>query len=114
MFHNLLTLSALTYDLDLYNKTKEMIRSERDKILTAFDDSPEALRVLIRLKYGDLILKAKKEALLTHRKEIAKVHYPFLLTKHEKADLYLLCNMQSCFFYDKNLTKVLEHIHTAK
>ena len=114
MFHNLLTLSALTYDLNLYNKAKEMIKNEKDKILTAFDNSPEALRVLIRMKYGDIILKAKKEALYAHRKEIARVDYPFLLTKSEKADLYLLCNLQSCFFYDQNLTKVLEHIHIKK
>ena len=110
MFHDLMTLSSLTYDLKLYHQVQKMLSDERNKILTAFDKSPEALRALIRLKYGDIILKAKKKALFFHQKEFAKVHYPFLLTKNEKTNFYLLCNMQSCFFYDENLTKVIQNI----
>jgi len=114
MFHDLLTFASLTYDVTLYHETKKMIADERERILTAFDKSPEALRVLIRLQYGDIIFKAKKAQLLAHKKEIAKVRYPFLLTKSEKADLFLLCSMESCFFYDKNLTKVLKEIKARK
>jgi len=32
------------------------------------------------------------------------------LKKSEKADLFLLCNESTCFFYDKNLTKVIDKI----
>jgi len=110
MFHDLLSLASLTYDLKFYNETKKMIEDEKKKILTAFDKSPEALRVLIRLEYGDIILKAQKEKLLADKKEIAKVRYPFLLTKPEKSKLYLLCDMQTCFFYDANLSKTIRKI----
>ena len=114
MFHDLLTLASLTYDVALFHEVQKMVTDEKKNILTAFDKSPEALRLLIRLKYGDIILKAKKAELLAHKQEIAKVHYPFLLTKREKADLYLLCNMESCFFYDKNLTKVMREIRVKE
>ncbi len=110
MFHDLLTLASLTYDLKRYAKTKKMIADEKERILAAFDKSPEALGVLIRLRYGDILLKAPKEQLERHRKEITRVRYPFLLTKSEATKLYLLCNMQSCFYYDRNLTKVIEKI----
>ena len=110
MLSAMLSLSALNYDLDLFAKTKKMIAHEKPKILQAFDKAPSALRLLIRLEYGDIILKATREKLLKNRRRIAEVRYPFLLTKEEQAKLYLLCNMQSCFYYDKNLTKVLEKI----
>ena len=113
MFENLLTLAALTYDLQRFNEVKKMIADEKAKILRAFDDSPEAVRLLIRLAYGDIILKSAKTQLLNARAQIAKVRYPFLLTKPEKTKQYLLCDMQTCFFYDKNLTNVLAQIDTA-
>ncbi len=113
MFENLLTLAALTYDLQRFSETKKMTADEKEKILRAFDDSPEAVRLLIRLAYGDIILKSSKTQLLDAKAQIAKVRYPFLLTKPEATKQYLLCDMQTCFFYDKNLTKVLSHIDTT-
>lgn len=110
MLHALLTLASMSYDLDLFTQTKAMIAAERGDILQAFDRSPEALRLLIRLQHGDIVLKGEREKLLEQRRRIAAVRYPFLLTKAEKSPLFLLCNMQACFYSESNLTKVIAKI----
>ncbi len=112
MFENLLTYANLTYDVSLWHQTKKMLFYEKEKILQAFDKSPEALSVLIRLEYGSIVLKSSKKNLWKNRAMIAKIRYPFLYTKVEKTKEYLLCNMESCFYYDKNLTKVTKKIKT--
>ena len=110
MFDNLLTISNLTYDLKLWHQTKKMISDEKNKILLAFDKAPKALRLLIRLEEGTILLKSSKQNLLQNKEKIRQIKYPFLLTKPENTNSYLLCNMESCFYYDKNLTKVIENI----
>ncbi len=110
MFDNLITISNLTYDLKLWHQTKKMISDEKNKILLAFDKAPKALRLLIRLEEGTILLKSSKQNLLQNKEKIRQIKYPFLLTKPENTNSYLLCNMESCFYYDKNLTKVIENI----
>ena len=114
MFNAMLSLASLEYDPKLYHQVRKMVSHEKENIMRAFDRSPEALRALIRLGRGDIVLKAKKALLVKNRGRIAKIRYPFLLTKVEKTEMFLLCDMQSCFYYDKNLTKVIDKIETKK
>ncbi|MCH9813306.1 MAG: DUF255 domain-containing protein [Epsilonproteobacteria bacterium] len=106
--HNMLDLALLKYDLKRLSRAKQYIQEERNRILAKIDSSPEALLALLRLQYENVILKSDKKLLSKSYKQIDKIHYPFLLQKAEKTDMFLLCNAQSCFFYDKNLTKVIE------
>ncbi len=110
MFDDMLRLSALTYDLQLYSETKQMITHEKRSILEAFDKAPHALHLLLRLDYGDVVLKAPRADLLQKKREISAVKYPFLLTKVEKSPLWLLCDIQSCFYYDIDFDKVVREI----
>ena len=114
MLHDLLSLAALTYDLNLYGKTNRMIDEEKGRMLAAFDRSPEALRLLIRRHYGDIVLKAKRPMLLRERTRIARIRYPFLLTKAEESPIWLLCDMQACFFSDANLTRAIMRIEKRR
>ncbi len=114
MLDDQLRLSAMTYDLKRFAETKKMIAHEKGNILQAFDMAPHALHLLLRLEYGDILLKATREKLLARKRRIAAIKYPYLLTKVEKNPLWLLCDMQSCFFYDRNLTKVIEKIAHQK
>jgi len=109
-FHNLLSVSYLNYDLKLLADTKRYLKDERQKILNNLGKSPEALMALIRVEDDNIVLKANRKMLLDSHKQIDKIQYPFLLKKSEKADIYLLCDENTCFFYDKNLTKVIEKI----
>ncbi len=110
MLDDLLRIAALTYDRELYAKTRKMVVEKKGRILEAFDRSPHALHLLLRLKHGDIVMKATRAKLLAKRVEIAKIAYPFLLTKEEKSPLWLLCDMESCFFYDQNFAKVVGKI----
>ncbi len=110
MLSAMLSLAALEYDLDFFMEANKMLGLQKPKILAAFDQAPSGLRLLLRMRYGDIILKAKKERLLANRKRISEVRYPFLLTKAEQVDRYLLCDMQTCFANDRNLTKILKRV----
>ena len=109
-FNNLLSVANLNYDLKLLANSKKYIQDERQRILNNMGKSPEATLALIRIGHEDIVLKSNKKKLLDSHKQIDKIHYPFFLKKSEKADLFLLCNESTCFFYDKNLTKVIDKI----
>jgi len=113
-FHNLLSVAYLNYDLKLLKDTKRYLKDERQKILNNLGKSPEALMALIRVDTENIVLKANKKMLLNSHKQIDNIRYPFLLKKSEKADIFLLCDESTCFFYDKNLTKVIEKIDGKK
>jgi uncharacterized protein YyaL (SSP411 family) len=109
-FNNILPVANLNYDLKLLQRGKKFIKDEKQKILNNMGKSPEATWALIRVNHEDIVLKSNKKRLLDSHKQIDKIRYPFLLKKSEKADIFLLCNESTCFFYDKNLTKVIEKI----
>jgi uncharacterized protein YyaL (SSP411 family) len=110
-FHNFLNLANLNYDLHMLQYAKKYILQEKKNIKNNFDKSPESLMALIRLKHHTITLKSNKNNLSNFKSKIDKIHYPFLLRKSEKTDIFLLCNEQSCFAYDKNITKILRKIH---
>jgi len=109
-FHNMITISNLTYDLELLDKTRKMIKNYTDKIVSNIDKYPEAVRAIIRIKKGDVILKSNKKNLHENIKEIKTIKYPFLLLKEEKTDLHLACDKDSCFKYDKNIKNIINYI----
>jgi uncharacterized protein YyaL (SSP411 family) len=113
-FNNLLSIANLNYDLKLLMSSKKYIQDEKQKILNNMGKSPEAVLALIRIGQEDIVLKSNKKKLLDSHKQIDKIRYPFLLKKSEKADIFLLCNESTCFFYDKNLTKVIDKIERKK
>ncbi len=110
MFHNLITVASLNYDLSLLYKTKKMIKNYENQILSDISAHPEALRAMIRLEKGDIILKSNKQNLLLNKYNIRDIKYPFLLTSYEKSDDYLACDEKSCFSYDKDFNKIKQNI----
>ena len=108
LYHDMFSVASLEYDLALLEKTKGFIKAEKSRILVAVDKSPEAARALVRSTHENIVLKSTKENLVKHKEQIDKISYPFFLTKALKEKMFLLCNDSSCFFYDKNISKVLE------
>ncbi len=105
-FHVLISLSNLTYDRKLLSKTKRFIENEREKIVAKIDISPEATRALIRIREGDVIIKSNIKNLFARKIEIERIKYPFKLTNVEDTEMFLACNEESCFAFDKNLSKI--------
>ncbi len=108
LYHDMFSVASLEYDLALLEKTKGFIKAEKSRILVAIDKSPEAARALLRSGHENIVLKSTKENLVKYKEQIDKISYPFFLTKALKEKMFLLCNDSSCFFYDKNISKVLE------
>jgi uncharacterized protein YyaL (SSP411 family) len=108
--HAMLSVGFLTYDVDLIEATKVHIAKEKNAILDAFDRSPEALRLLARLQYGDFILKSSPANLVSGQTHINKIRYPFVLQASEDSDLYTVCNEKSCIADDANLSKIIKKI----
>lgn len=109
-FHNSLSIANLSYDLKLLEKAKNFIKEQENKILSDIYKHPEAVRAIVRVKNGDIILKSNKENLLSNKKEIKTINYPFLLTTIEDTKKYLACDEKSCFAYDENLKNLIKKI----
>ncbi len=110
MFHNLITVANLNYDMSLLYKTKQMVKIYQNQILSNIPAHPEALKAMVRLEKGDIILKSNKNNLLSKKEKIRDIKYPFLLTSYEKADDYLACDEKTCFSYDKSFDKIKQNI----
>ncbi|MEA1915261.1 MAG: DUF255 domain-containing protein, partial [Campylobacterota bacterium] len=77
-FHNLLTVSNLTYDLKMLQQSKKFIQHQHNKILQFIDVHPEAIRSIIRVQSADVILKSNQKNLRDNQAKISSIKYPFV------------------------------------
>ena len=110
LLEDLLDISSLSDDVELRARTQQWIAQERPKILSHIDRSAEATRLLLRLKFGDILLKGSRNNLREHKEKIDRIRYPFCLSKAEKIPFYLVCTAKSCLYKDENLSRVLAKI----
>jgi len=113
-YHDMLAVAYLRYDLKFLEEVKNYIKEQRDRIISFIDASPEAARALLRINSENILLKSTKENLLNSKADSDKIFYPFFLTKVDASKMFLLCNETSCFFYDKNSTKVINKVNSLK
>jgi uncharacterized protein YyaL (SSP411 family) len=106
MFHNLISVANLNYDMKLLDSTKQMIKNYSNQILSNFVAHPQALKVMVRIQKGDVILKSNRYNLISRKDEIRDIKYPFLLTSYKKSNDYLACDEKTCFSYDQDFSKV--------
>ena len=110
MFHNLITVANFNFDMSLGYKTKQMIKTYQNQILSNIVAHPQALKAIIRVEKGDIILKSNKDNLLSKQEDIRAIRHPFLFTSYEKADDYLACDEKTCFAYDYDFSKLKKKI----
>jgi len=113
-YHDMLSVAYLSNDLRFLQEVKNYIKEEKDRIVTFVDGSAEASRALLRIAEENVVLKSTKENLLNSKGDSDKIHYPFLLSKVDEVAIYLLCNESTCFFYDKNIIKVIDKMKSLK
>ena len=70
MMENIITIANYDFDINLLYKTKKMASFYKNQILSDIVNHPNGLKVLIRLKKGDIILKSKKQNLLANKNKI--------------------------------------------
>jgi len=110
MLESLVRLASLTEELDFNEIVKETIKESGAVLGTNPVKAPKLLHTFLRLKMGDVIIKANAEKLQNVREQIEALKYPFVLSKTEESDKYLACRVNSCFAYDTNITKLLQKI----
>lgn len=108
------TLANINDDLVLQQESEKMAKLY-GKIL---EDKPEEcasfVTLAMRLKVGDVTLKAKKEELEKYQKEFLKMDYPFLLRYEHAYDEYMACKLGLCFATAKNFEEIQKDVTTAK
>jgi len=113
MLENLIRVASLTEELDYYEVVKETIKnadSIEQKMLTS---ASKWIDVLLRTQKGDVIIKSSLQNLTEAKKEIGKFNYPFVLSKTEEINKYLVCRVTSCFAYDTDIAKLLKKVESV-
>ncbi len=110
MLESLVRLASLTEELDYNEIVKETIKESGAVLETNPAKAPKLLHTFLRLKMGDVVIKANIKKLQDAKKEIEVMKYPFILSKSEESDKYLACRVNSCFDYDTNITALINKI----
>lgn len=111
VLHNLLSIANITYNQDKLYQAKQLIKEQENKILNNISAAAEATRAIVRVQYGDVILKANKQKLLDSLTEQNTITYPFVLKTIEKTNMFLACDENTCFSYSKKLADVIKDIN---
>jgi len=111
MLENLVRLSSLREELDYNEIVKETMRNSGAILKKSPEKASKLVHTFLRLKMGDVIVKARREKLQKSKKQIEAMKYPFVLSKPEESDKYLACRVNSCFAYDANLTALIDKIN---
>ncbi|WP_457593435.1 thioredoxin domain-containing protein [Hydrogenimonas sp.] len=110
MINDLISLAALESSMKEEAVAKESLKGFAGLMEKSPDGYPEALRAYLRLEKGVVVLKSSKKNLLENASAIDRIHYPFLLKRAERGDIWLACDLSSCFAYGKRLKKVAGEI----
>ncbi len=101
MIENCLVLGALRGDLEFYNDAKESL-SLNAKFLNRYPSAyPTLLRAFVADKEKIVVVKSTKDN-LSKLKNLKS----FIYKSVSDDDKYLLCHMNSCFFYSSSLEEI--------
>ena len=106
MFLNMLSLASINEDYKLYLFAKKSIESNAIQISRNPSFYPSATIAAIRLKLGDIIVQAKKEKLISSKKELFSLSYPFIVLKSSEVDGFSLCKIDRCFANVKTIADI--------
>lgn len=106
MIHNFLTATILFEDLEYLKDANYIINKNSALIFHNPASFPEATRAVLRVKVGDIVIKNNKEAILKNLKKILDIKYPYIFTKENSVDRFLVCKIDSCFLETKNIKNV--------
>ncbi len=114
MLSGLSTLSVLKEDLKM-NKVVSQTLENYGKVLHSDPTlAPELVRVFLRHKIGEIVLKSDQKKLIRNRSLINAINYPFVLIKAEDTQGYLACKLNTCFAQSEQLKPLLLKIEAEK
>ncbi len=108
------TLANLNDDLALLQESEKMLK----KYGSILEDKPQEcasfVTLAMRLKVGDITLKAKRAKLEKHQNDFLKIAYPFMLRHTHTYDIYMACKLGLCFASAKRFEEIYRAISSAK
>ncbi|NOQ31854.1 MAG: DUF255 domain-containing protein [Helicobacteraceae bacterium] len=110
MLQNLQRLSSLTASLTLQKIANNSLKSINTQLQGKQADAPASAIAYLMREKGVVTLKQSRDELLKHRIKIAKIKYPFIVTKVENSGLFLACKIGSCFAYSKDFIVIKSDI----
>ena len=114
MLQNIIHIAALQDSLKDEKFAKESLLSYMRELKRKQSDVPALAEAFLMLQEGVVVLKSSTQNLLKKRVEIAKNPYPYLLTKEEKYNEYLLCKLHLCFAKEDDFEAVEKKIESYK
>ncbi len=110
MIENIFVLSLLNQNEKDYEIAYEMFENIANKIKMYPAAYPEALKIVIMIKKGVILLKAPRQDI----KQICilqkKMFYPFIYKATGKENIFQACSFKSCFAYQKNISELEKKI----
>ena len=104
------TLALLKGDMNLYEKADNMLSRVATKIKNHPSAYPEAIKLVIISKKGQIDLKGPKSRISDLRKIKKDVNYPYMYIIEENQDMLQACTAKQCFAFSKDANELEETI----
>ncbi len=110
MIKDIYTLALLSGDMKLYEKAENMLSSIATKLKNHPSAYPEAIKLVIISKKGEIDLKGPKSRLNELRKIKKEVNYPYMYTLLKDQELLQACTAKQCFAFSKDANELKDEI----
>ena len=110
MIKDIYTLALLKGDMNLYEKADNMLSRVATKIKNHPSAYPEAIKLVIISKKGQIDLKGPKSRISDLRKIKKDVNYPYMYIIEENQDILQACTAKQCFAFSKDAKELEETI----
>ncbi len=110
MIKDIYILALLKGDIDLYEKADLMLSRIASKIKSHPFAYPEAIKLVIISKKGEIDLKGPKSRISDLRKIKKDVNYPYMYIIEENQDMLQACTAKQCFAFSKDAQELQNQI----
>jgi len=110
MIKDIYILALLKGDMDMYDKAELMLSHIARKIKNHPSAYPEAIKLVIISKKGEIDLKGSKSKISDLRRIKKDVNYPYMYIIEEEQDILQACTAKQCFAFSKDPKELQEQI----
>lgn len=108
MIENLFKIAILSDNLSLYSFAKNSLDKNLTQLKSAPSQYPYGLKVYLQSLLSNVVIKSTKENLVENKDALDAIKYPYVLLKPSCDKDFLVCNIDSCFFADKDVKEVVK------
>jgi len=111
MVQNIIKLSLLKSSFSFESLAQKSLNTFLKELsLKKKVEAPALIRAYLMQKYGIVVLKSSQKNLKRESLAIAKLSYPYLVTKATYYDDYMLCSMRQCFAKAKSFENIAKSV----